>query len=112
MKLFLFQEPTVAFWIRLLMPSEWVLRSAPKDVKLDTLIHEDGRYCFLAGSGISLDPPSCFPTGYQAAHCCAAAPRVSVASSSPSMCPPLGDSPRTGWLFVVPRIFHLDRPRS
>ncbi|MFX0093070.1 MAG: tetratricopeptide repeat protein [Candidatus Hodarchaeota archaeon] len=38
---------------------------APPDMTLETLFSPKQMYCFLAGSGISLDAPSCLPTGYQ-----------------------------------------------
>ncbi|MFW9998076.1 MAG: hypothetical protein ACFFD4_38895 [Candidatus Odinarchaeota archaeon] len=32
---------------------------------MDTLFSGKNDLCFLAGSDISLDPPSCLPTGFQ-----------------------------------------------
>ena len=47
------------------MTSEWEWRPAPKEITLETLFRPQDKFCFLAGSGISLDPPSCLPTAYQ-----------------------------------------------
>ncbi|MFW9995947.1 MAG: tetratricopeptide repeat protein [Candidatus Odinarchaeota archaeon] len=47
------------------MSSEWVWTTGPKDLTLESIFQSKDSLCFLAGSGISLDPPSCLPTGYQ-----------------------------------------------
>lgn len=43
----------------------WYWRPAHSEVTLDSLFCNKDRLCFLAGSGISCNPPTCFPTGYQ-----------------------------------------------
>ncbi|MFX1255343.1 MAG: tetratricopeptide repeat protein [Promethearchaeota archaeon] len=47
------------------MKTRWYWRIAPPGVTLEKLFSPETTFCFLAGSGISLDPPSCLPTGYQ-----------------------------------------------
>ncbi|MFX1254074.1 MAG: tetratricopeptide repeat protein [Promethearchaeota archaeon] len=48
-----------------IMKPQWSWCPAPQHITLDKLFRPDDTFCFLAGSGISLDPPSCLPTGYQ-----------------------------------------------
>ncbi len=38
---------------------------APQHITLESLFRPRDKFCFLAGSGISLDSPSSLPTGYQ-----------------------------------------------
>jgi len=45
------------------MNETWAWCKLP--IKLEEIFSSKNRYCFLVGSGISLDPPSCLPTGYQ-----------------------------------------------
>ena len=47
------------------MTTQWYWCSAPEQITLETIFESKEKFCFLAGSGISLDPPSCLPTGYQ-----------------------------------------------
>ncbi|MFX0065932.1 MAG: tetratricopeptide repeat protein [Candidatus Hermodarchaeota archaeon] len=47
------------------MATRYYWHPAPQTITLETLFHQTDRFCFLAGSGISLDPPSCLPTAYQ-----------------------------------------------
>ncbi|MFX1534816.1 MAG: tetratricopeptide repeat protein [Promethearchaeota archaeon] len=47
------------------MATRYYWYPAPQNITLKTLFHPTDRFCFLAGSGISLDPPSCLPTAYQ-----------------------------------------------
>jgi len=35
------------------------------EIPLETIFDSDNKFCFLVGSGISLEKPSCLPTGYQ-----------------------------------------------
>ncbi|MFX1534249.1 MAG: tetratricopeptide repeat protein [Promethearchaeota archaeon] len=46
------------------MKSHWSWSSAPSHINLETLFRPQHKFSFLAGSGISLDPPSCLPSGY------------------------------------------------
>ncbi|MFX1534244.1 MAG: tetratricopeptide repeat protein [Promethearchaeota archaeon] len=47
------------------MQSKFSWHPAPPEITLETLFRPKATFCFLAGSGISLDSPSCLPTGYQ-----------------------------------------------
>ncbi|MFX0091495.1 MAG: tetratricopeptide repeat protein [Candidatus Hodarchaeota archaeon] len=47
------------------MSKYWQWSPAPPHITLETLFRTEGKFCFLAGSGISVDPPSNLPTGYQ-----------------------------------------------
>ncbi|MFX0062341.1 MAG: tetratricopeptide repeat protein [Candidatus Hermodarchaeota archaeon] len=47
------------------MQSRWSWKSAPSEITLETVFGAKDQFCFLVGSGISLDPPSNLPTGYQ-----------------------------------------------
>ncbi|MFX0092287.1 MAG: tetratricopeptide repeat protein [Candidatus Hodarchaeota archaeon] len=47
------------------MSTIWSWDFASQHVTLETLFHFTDKFCFFVGSGISLDPPSCLPTGYQ-----------------------------------------------
>ncbi|MFX0061587.1 MAG: tetratricopeptide repeat protein [Candidatus Hermodarchaeota archaeon] len=47
------------------MVTELLWQAAPPHITLETLFQPADRFCFLVGSGISLDPPSCLPTGTQ-----------------------------------------------
>ncbi|MFX0091071.1 MAG: DUF2225 domain-containing protein [Candidatus Hodarchaeota archaeon] len=47
------------------MESIWTWRPSSPKITLEKLFHPKYKFCFLVGSGISLDPPSCLPTGYQ-----------------------------------------------
>ncbi|MFX0090854.1 MAG: tetratricopeptide repeat protein [Candidatus Hodarchaeota archaeon] len=47
------------------MGQGWMWHPAPQGITLEKLFRPKDKFCFLAGSGISLDSPSCLPTGYQ-----------------------------------------------
>ncbi|MFX1533814.1 MAG: tetratricopeptide repeat protein [Promethearchaeota archaeon] len=47
------------------MATELLWQAASPHITLETLFQPTDRFCFLVGSGISLDPPSCLPTGTQ-----------------------------------------------
>ncbi|MFX0095859.1 MAG: SIR2 family protein, partial [Candidatus Hodarchaeota archaeon] len=47
------------------MEEQWTWTTASEDITLDSLFQSQDKLCFLVGSGISLDSPSCLPTGYQ-----------------------------------------------
>ncbi|MFX0091424.1 MAG: tetratricopeptide repeat protein, partial [Candidatus Hodarchaeota archaeon] len=46
------------------MLNKWSWHPAPKDLTLEKLFDPKAKFCFLVGAGVSLDPPSCLPTGY------------------------------------------------
>ncbi|MFX1537161.1 MAG: tetratricopeptide repeat protein, partial [Promethearchaeota archaeon] len=45
--------------------NQWYWHPSAQHITLKSIFQLKDKYCFLAGSGISLDPPSCLPTGYQ-----------------------------------------------
>ncbi|MFX1256141.1 MAG: tetratricopeptide repeat protein [Promethearchaeota archaeon] len=47
------------------MTTRYYWHPAPQNITLNTLFRRTDKLCFLAGSGISLDSPSCLPTAYQ-----------------------------------------------
>ena len=47
------------------MKNAYVWRNISQTLTLESFFQPDQKYCFLAGSGISLNPPSNLPTGYQ-----------------------------------------------
>ncbi|MFX0060798.1 MAG: tetratricopeptide repeat protein [Candidatus Hermodarchaeota archaeon] len=47
------------------MLSEWYWFPAPRKTRLESIFRSRDKFCFLVGSGISLDPPSSLPTGHQ-----------------------------------------------
>ena len=47
------------------MSSDWTWTTGTKELTLERIFQPKDNFCFLVGSGISLDPPSCLPTGYQ-----------------------------------------------
>lgn len=44
--------------------NKWQWQRAP-ELTLSDIFSEKDQLCFLVGSGVSLDPPSCLPTGFQ-----------------------------------------------
>ena len=43
----------------------WYWQPAHQEITLGSLFYNKEKLCFLVGSGISCNPPTCFPTGYQ-----------------------------------------------